>query len=63
VQNTDSIGLAAMVKRLPDEYGKLITLAYFKGYTQDEIAKEENIPLGTVKTRIRKGLSELKNML
>ncbi len=61
--NTDSIGIAGMVKKLPEEYSKLITLAYFKGYTQDEIAKQENIPLGTVKTRIRKGLSALKNMI
>ena len=61
--NPDSIGIAGMVKKLPDEYSKLITLAYFKGYTQDEIAKQENIPLGTVKTRIRKGLTALKNML
>jgi RNA polymerase sigma-70 factor (ECF subfamily) len=59
----DNIGIAGVVKRLPDEYGRLITLAYFKGYTQDEIAKQENMPLGTVKTRIRKGLLELKKML
>lgn len=61
--NLDNIGIAGVVKRLPDEYRKLIILAYFKGYTQDEIAKEENIPLGTVKTRIRKGLMELKKLL
>ena len=61
--NVDTIGLSGVIRRLPDEYGKLITLVYFKGYTQDEIAKEENMPLGTVKTRIRKALIELKSML
>lgn len=61
--NMDNIGLIATVKKLPEEYQKLITLAYFKGFTQDEIAREENIPLGTVKTRIRKGLIELKKLL
>ena len=61
--NMDNVGIAAVVKRLPEEYGRLITLAYFKGYTQDEIAKEENMPLGTVKTRIRKGLLELKKTI
>jgi len=61
--NTDSIGIADIVKRLPDDYGRLITLAYFKGYTQEEIAKEENMPLGTVKTRIRKALIALKKFL
>lgn len=61
--NTDDIGIASIVKKLPDEYGKLITLAYFKGYTHDEIAREENIPLGTVKTRIRKALTALKKFV
>lgn len=61
--DTDRIGIAGIVKRLPDEYGKLITLAYFRGYTHDEIAREENIPLGTVKTRIRKALITLKQFL
>ena len=61
--DTDRIGIAGIVKRLPGDYGKLITLAYFRGYTHDEIAKEENIPLGTVKTRIRKALIALKQLL
>lgn len=61
--NTDDIGIAAIVRKLPDEYGKLITLAYFKGYTHDEISREENIPLGTVKTRIRKALTTLKKFV
>ncbi|HEX5023911.1 MAG TPA: RNA polymerase sigma factor [Agriterribacter sp.] len=61
--NTDSIGIADIVKKLPGEYGRLITLAYLKGYTQEEIAKEENMPLGTVKTRIRKALIALKKFL
>lgn len=62
-ENMDNIGIAGVVNKLPGEYQKLITLAYFKGYTQDEISKKENIPLGTVKTRLRKGLIELKKLL
>jgi RNA polymerase sigma factor (sigma-70 family) len=61
--NIDKIGLAEMVGRLPDEYSKLVRMAYFGGLTHDEIAKQENIPLGTVKTRIRKALTELRKLM
>lgn len=61
--DTDKIGLAALVAKLPEEYRKLIRLSYFGGYTHEEIASAENIPLGTVKTRIRKALSELRKLM
>ena len=38
----------------------VIRLAYFDGYTQEEIAARLNEPLGTVKSRTRSGLSKLK---
>ena len=41
----------------------IINMAYFNGYTQDEIAKEIGIPLGTVKTRMRTAILELRKML
>lgn len=59
---TDTIGLNKLVAGLQDDYRKVIDLAYFKGYTQDEIAKELNIPLGTVKTRCRNALLQLKKV-
>jgi RNA polymerase sigma factor (sigma-70 family) len=40
----------------------LIDLAFFKGYTYAEVAEELNIPLGTVKTRIRKAISTLREL-
>jgi len=38
-------------------------LSYFQGFTHEEIAKVMNIPLGTVKTRIRTALIQLRTML
>src|SRR5690606_1340019 len=52
-QMTDSIGLRKMVGDLKPEYETIVNLAYFKGFTMDEIAKTLDIPTGTVKTRMR----------
>ncbi len=60
---TDEIGLRKTVNKLKEEYKILIDLAYFLGYTQDEISKLLNIPLGTVKTRLRSALIQLKELL
>jgi RNA polymerase sigma factor (sigma-70 family) len=61
--NIDSIGLRKLLQKLKPEYRMLIELAYFKGYTQEEIAEIEDIPLGTVKTRIRNALIQLRSFL
>jgi RNA polymerase sigma factor (sigma-70 family) len=61
--NIDNIGLKRIVERLKREHRVLIDLAYFKGYTHEEIAAIEDIPLGTVKTRIRNALMQLREYL
>jgi RNA polymerase sigma factor (sigma-70 family) len=61
--NTDHIGLRKIVHKLKDEYRLLVELSYFEGYTQDEISKMLNIPLGTVKTRLRSALIQLKQVI
>jgi RNA polymerase sigma factor (sigma-70 family) len=61
--NIDSIGLKKAVQQLKNEHRVLIDLAYFKGYTHEEIAEIESIPLGTVKTRIRSALTQLRAYL
>ncbi|MBM3342369.1 MAG: sigma-70 family RNA polymerase sigma factor [Betaproteobacteria bacterium] len=42
---------------------QLIALAFFKGLTHDEIAAHTGMPLGTVKSHIRRGLNMLKTLL
>jgi RNA polymerase sigma factor (sigma-70 family) len=59
----DSIGLGRFMGKLRPEHRVLIELAYFKGFTQEEIAEIEDIPLGTVKTRIRNALLQLRDYL
>ncbi|HEY0755901.1 MAG TPA: sigma-70 family RNA polymerase sigma factor [Ktedonobacteraceae bacterium] len=51
------------LKKLSNEQRMVIELAYFQGWTQAEIAKSYNIPLGTVKARMRLGLMRLKHLL
>lgn len=59
----DHIGFRKILDRLRKEHRVLIDLAYFKGYTHEEIAEIEAIPLGTVKTRIRNALIQLREYL
>jgi len=61
--NVDNIGLRKVLEKLKKDYRILLELAYFKGYTHEEIAEIESIPLGTVKTRIRNALIQLRQEL
>ncbi len=61
--NTDKIGLRKLVYTLKEEYRILVELAYFQGYTQDDISKMLGIPLGTVKTRLRTALIQLREII
>ena len=48
---------------LPPEQRLLIESAFFEGYTQSELAERFDLPLGTVKTRIRTGMQSLRRAL
>lgn len=48
------------VGTLPEEQCSLLKLAYFGGFTQQEISDQLEQPLGTVKARIRRGLLKLR---
>lgn len=58
----EHIGVRDEVKKLDEKYRQIIDLVYFNGYTQQEISDELGIPLGTVKTRVKIALRELRKI-
>ncbi|GAB4480356.1 MAG: sigma-70 family RNA polymerase sigma factor [Anaerolineae bacterium] len=53
----------AALAELPAEQRQVILLAYFRGYSQSQIAAELGLPLGTVKTRARLAMEKLRQLL
>ena len=52
--------LKIIVEKLPQRYKTLIVLRYFEEQSYEEIAQQLDLPLGTVKTRIRMAIMELR---
>ena len=52
--------MKAAIRDLKDEQKQVLELIYYKGYTQQEIASQHDIPLGTVKSRVRLALRQLR---
>lgn len=57
------VKVRAALETLPDEQAELIKLAFFKGWSHSEIAEKQNLPLGTVKSRLRLAFRKLKTGL
>ena len=51
------------LKGLPEVQGEVLALAYYGGFTQNEIAEMLQLPLGTVKSRMRIGLEALRERM
>ena len=51
------------ISQLPARQREALSLAYFRGLTYQEVAAELNEPIGTVKTRIRRAMQKLRQML
>ena len=48
------------LKQMPEAQRSALEMAYFEGYSHSEIASKTGEPLGTIKTRIRNGLMQLR---
>jgi RNA polymerase sigma factor (sigma-70 family) len=59
-QYEDREYLRSVLRTLPPEQSRLIVLSVFYGLTAKETAEREGIPVGTAKTRIRRGLAKLR---
>jgi RNA polymerase sigma-70 factor (ECF subfamily) len=61
--SSDFIGFNNVLESLESDKKELINLAYYQGFTQNEISEKLKIPLGTVKTKMRNALMKLKDLL
>ncbi|MGB4968793.1 MAG: sigma-70 family RNA polymerase sigma factor [Saprospiraceae bacterium] len=61
-QISDS-GLMQQINKLEPKYKELIDLIYLKGFTQQEVSDQLELPLGTVKTRINTAIKMLRTAL
>ncbi len=60
--NQDVIDIKKHLTSLDEKYQIVINALFFEGMTQQEASEELNIPLGTVKSRLKIGLRELKKI-
>ncbi len=52
-----------LLKQLRPEYQTMLELRYFKGYSYNEIAEEQKIPLGTVKTQLARAKAKFGELI
>lgn len=60
---TDAIGIKKFVSQLAKKCIEVIELLYFKGYTQKEASETLDMPIGTIKTRNRNCIKELRTIV
>ena len=62
-QNGAAQQVRQTLEALPEDQREVIVLSYYKGYSQSEIAQKTQIPLGTVKSRMRLAMTMLREGL
>ncbi len=63
MQSSERTRIIGALAAIPADQRQPIELAYFEGFTQQEIADRLGEPLGTIKTRMRLGMQKLKALL
>lgn len=59
----NKIGIKEWVDKLEPRFLQVILIVYFEGYSHAEAAKKLDMPLGTLKSRVRQALIELRKMM
>ncbi len=60
VYKPELLGIKELVENLKPEQKSILDLVYFKGYTHVEAADKLGVPLGTIKTRLRMAIIQLR---
>jgi RNA polymerase sigma factor (sigma-70 family) len=63
MEQVEAIGVRELISNLNEDQRFIIDYIYFKGYTHSEVSEDFNIPLGTVKSRVRAAIQVLKKNL
>ena len=59
----DALAVRKFLDDLRPEFREALLLTYFKGYTHSELATVMDVPIGTAKSWVRRGLKALKEAL
>jgi len=63
LENVEIQNVVQVLDDMPEEQREILTLSIYEGYSHSEIADKMNMPLGTVKTRVRRGLIHIREQL
>lgn len=63
IDRLDGADVLQMIGSLEPQYGAAVALFYLEDYSYEEIGQILNVPLGTVKSRIARGIAHLKKLV
>lgn len=62
-ENVEVQNVVRVLNDMPEEHRQILSLSIYEGYSHSEIAEQMAMPLGTVKTRVRRGLLHIREQL
>lgn len=62
-EESDAAVVERVLAAMPAQHREILSLSLYEGYTHSEIAERLALPLGTVKTRVRRGLIHIREQL
>lgn len=62
-ENVEVQNVVRVLNDMPEEHREILSLSIYEGYSHSEIADRMDMPLGTVKTRVRRGLIHIREQL